>query len=81
MKTAISLNDELFIAADTKAKELGVSRSQFFAVAAERYLQELESETITEAYNRVYGPLGGQDPETAEFIREAARRTMERSEW
>ena len=71
----------MFEAVDKQAKVLGISRSQFFVTAAERYLRDLEGEAITEAYNRVYGPVGGEDPETSEFRREAAKRTFERDPW
>lgn len=81
MKTAISLSDELFEAVEASAKKLGVSRSQFFAMGAEKLIRELRGDEITEAYNRVYGPHGGEDPETAEFRKEAARRGFERTEW
>jgi hypothetical protein len=36
-------------------------------------------QAITEQLNKVYDSLGGQDPETAEFVREAARRGFERA--
>lgn len=35
---------------------------------------------LTELYDRVYGPMGGEDPDTREFQREAARRAFARSE-
>ena len=38
MKTAISVPDPVFERVDREAKRLGVSRSEFFAKAAERYL-------------------------------------------
>lgn len=40
MKTAISLPKTTFTAATSRAAELGISRSEFFAVAARRYLDE-----------------------------------------
>ncbi len=71
----------MFEAVDKQAKALGISRSQFFMTAAERYLRDLEGEAIIEQLNKVYGPMGGEDPETAEFRREAVRRAVERNEW
>lgn len=47
MKTAISVPDEVFQQAASQAAELGISRSEFFARAARRYLDELESESLT----------------------------------
>lgn len=47
MKTAISVPDETFELASRQAAELGISRSEFFARAARRYLDELASESLT----------------------------------
>lgn len=51
MKTAISLPDDTFRRVDRAAKQLGVSRSEFFARAAESWLTVLEEEDTTEAIN------------------------------
>ncbi len=53
MKTAISLPDETFQRVDHAAKSLGVSRSEFFTKAAERWLDHLEDDGTTEAIDRV----------------------------
>ena len=47
MKTAISLSDETFRRVEDGAAALGISRSEFFARAAEVYLVQLESELLT----------------------------------
>ena len=52
MKTAISLPDDTFRRVNEAAKRLGVSRSEFFARAAERWLDALEDDATTEAINR-----------------------------
>jgi metal-responsive CopG/Arc/MetJ family transcriptional regulator len=52
MKTAISVPDQTFHRVDDAAKRLGVSRSEFFARAAERWLTALEDDGTTEAINR-----------------------------
>lgn len=52
MKTAISLPDDTFRRVDHAARRLGVSRSEFFARAAERWLDALEDDATTEAIDR-----------------------------
>jgi metal-responsive CopG/Arc/MetJ family transcriptional regulator len=52
VKTAISLPDDTFKRVDGAAKRLGMSRSEFFARAAERWLDALQQEGTTEAINR-----------------------------
>lgn len=48
MKTAISVPDETYQRATQKARDLGMSRSEFIAIATARYLDELDSESLTQ---------------------------------
>lgn len=59
MKTAISVPDETFRRVDARVAELGMSRSEFFSRAAERYLEELDGETLTAQINEAIA--GGAD--------------------
>jgi metal-responsive CopG/Arc/MetJ family transcriptional regulator len=79
MKTAVSLPDDLFRAAERQAKRMRKSRSQLYAEALEEFLSRHSPDEITEAMNRVVGeaPVEHGEP----FARQAARRTLERSEW
>jgi metal-responsive CopG/Arc/MetJ family transcriptional regulator len=52
MKTAISLTDTTFQRVESAAKRLGVSRSEFFARAAERWLNDLDDDQTTAAIDR-----------------------------
>lgn len=47
MKTAISVPDETYERASRRADDLGMSRSEFFARAAQRYLEELDAQSLT----------------------------------
>ncbi|HLI35737.1 MAG TPA: ribbon-helix-helix protein, CopG family [Streptosporangiaceae bacterium] len=47
MKTAISVPDETFERASRRARDLGLSRSEFFARAVQRYLDELDAQSLT----------------------------------
>jgi metal-responsive CopG/Arc/MetJ family transcriptional regulator len=60
VKTAISLSDATFRRVDDAAKRLGVSRSEFFARAAERWLATLDDDGTTAAINRA---IAGLEPE------------------
>lgn len=51
MKTAISLPDDTFKRVDRAAQRMGVSRSEFFARAAERWLDALDEDGTTAAIN------------------------------
>ncbi len=47
MKTAISVPDKVFDRVERRVKALGMSRSEFYARAAERYLEDLDGEGLT----------------------------------
>lgn len=52
MKTAISVPETTFHRVDDAAKRLGVSRSEFFSRAAERWLDALDEDGTTAAIDR-----------------------------
>ena len=54
MKTAISLPDDLFAAADDLASRLGVSRSELYATAVAKYVEEMRSQGVTAQLDQVY---------------------------
>ena len=55
MKTAISIPDPLFSAAERLAKRLGLSRSELFQRALQAFLQEHSNDGVTEALDKIYG--------------------------
>jgi len=61
MKTAISMPDETFDRVTRTARKLGMSRSELLTVAAVAYLDELDSEALTEAINRAVDLIGDTD--------------------
>ena len=65
MKTAISLPADMFERASRRAQDLGMSRSEFFTVAAKRYLDELEIESVTEQINQAIATIGDDDSASA----------------
>ncbi len=54
MKTAISIPDEVFQAAEELAERLGVSRSELYATAVAEYVVALRSRGVTARLNEVY---------------------------
>jgi metal-responsive CopG/Arc/MetJ family transcriptional regulator len=80
MKTAISLPDALFRAAERQAKRAQKSRSQLYAEALAEYLARHAPDEVTEAMNRVVERLGGAS-EADPFVRAAGRRVFERTQW
>lgn len=54
MKTAVSMPDRVFDAAEELANRLGISRSQLYATALEAYIRAQRGRGVTEALDRVY---------------------------
>lgn len=54
MKTAISVPDPIFEAAERLARRLGMSRSQLYATALARFLDTFDEKATTEVLNEVY---------------------------
>jgi metal-responsive CopG/Arc/MetJ family transcriptional regulator len=61
MKTAISLPDETFDRVSRRASDLGMSRSEFFARAAQRYLDELDAQSLTGQIDSALERVRGTD--------------------
>jgi metal-responsive CopG/Arc/MetJ family transcriptional regulator len=55
VKTAVSIPDALFEAADRVARRLGLSRSELYARALERFLDEEPDESVTARLDELYG--------------------------
>ncbi|HEY7962098.1 MAG TPA: ribbon-helix-helix protein, CopG family [Solirubrobacteraceae bacterium] len=78
MKTAISIPDATFERVERRAKQLGVSRSQFFADAAERWLDALEDERTTTRIDAVLAAV--PHDENAGFLARAAHNLADPDE-
>lgn len=63
MKTAISIRDEIFEAAERTARALGMSRSELYATAVKEFVARHTGAGVTEALNDVYG----DDPATSKL--------------
>ena len=55
MKTAISIRDEVFEAAERTAQALGLSRSQLYARAVSEFVARQRAKDVTARLDAVYG--------------------------
>lgn len=78
MKTAISVPDTTFAQVEEAARRLGMSRSEFYATAAQRWVDELRRGDITDQIDAVVDEVGPADDDTADLRAEAARRALTR---
>jgi metal-responsive CopG/Arc/MetJ family transcriptional regulator len=54
MKSTISIPDPLFEQAERMARQLGLSRSQLYAMAVESFLKDHEQQAVTAVLDRIY---------------------------
>jgi hypothetical protein len=55
MKTAISIPDPIFQAAELFAHHFGISRSELYAKAIEEYIASRRFTNVTDSLNKIYG--------------------------
>lgn len=82
MKTAISMPDETYKRVSQRASDLGMSRSEFFARAAQHYLDELDAQSLTSQIDNALIRLGAPDESATDAV--AAGRLLLRDadgEW
>ena len=78
MKTAISIPDPLFQAAERLASRLKKSRSQVYSKAVEEYVARHDPDTVTERINAVCDEV---DTRPDPLLTEAAKRVLAGTEW
>jgi hypothetical protein len=78
VKTAISVEKSLLDKIDATAKNLSLSRSKFFATAAENYLYHIETQKLIEKLNEVYGDgLDDMEEKTLKGMKTVMQRHAE----
>jgi metal-responsive CopG/Arc/MetJ family transcriptional regulator len=78
MKTAISIPDSIFKAAEKMAQRLGLSRSELYARAVAEYMEKHRNEEITKALNKIYKKVSSQLDPALQTIQYAS---IEKNEW
>ena len=61
VKTAISLDASLFDQINELTQELSVSRSGFFALAAQEFIERYENQKLLEALNAAYDDVAASE--------------------
>ena len=79
MKTAISVPDPIFRQAERAARRLGISRSEFFARAAQRFVASLRDDAVRASYDAAFATPAPR-AET-KLRRKAARKALAAIEW
>ena len=79
MKTAVSIPDDVYEAAEAMATRLNISRSRLYTNALRQYVDNGNEKAMTEAINRVVDELG-EDPADQAW-KALAVETLRRVEW
>ena len=78
MKTAISVPDEVFEAADRTAKKLGVSRSELYSTAVHEYIERHKMEIVTSRLDDLYA---SDSSELDEYLGQMQSQSMKKEDW
>lgn len=81
VKTAISVEQNLFAQVEEIASTMNISRSRVFALAAEEFVKRRRSDQITQQLNEAYSDEAREeDLETVRQMRPTHRRLAD-AEW
>lgn len=78
MKTAISIPDSLFQAAEGLAHRLGISRSELYAKAVAEYMEAHKNQNVTKILNEIYGE---ESSEVDEELYTMQAKSIPSEEW
>jgi metal-responsive CopG/Arc/MetJ family transcriptional regulator len=78
MKLALSIPDDLFAAAETLSKRLGVSRSRLYATALEDFVAKHQAKKVTERLNALYA---SEDSRVDQGTRRLQARSLRKASW
>jgi metal-responsive CopG/Arc/MetJ family transcriptional regulator len=78
MKTAISIDDELFTVAESFSQTAGLSRSRLYSTAINEYIQNHSQDLVTEKLNSYYK---NHNSKLDNDLKEAAYNLFAREDW
>jgi metal-responsive CopG/Arc/MetJ family transcriptional regulator len=82
MKTAISIPDDVYEAAEKLAHEKGVPRSQLYVLAMRSYLEQQRGEKVMEQYNEYFANENNDlDPGMRRSQTRTLLKSTEGDEW
>ena len=79
MKTAISIPDEIFEAAEEVAQQLSLSRSELYAKAVKSFVETIRNSEITKQSNEACAEQ--EIPEVEAWVHKATRTVLRSQEW
>lgn len=78
IKTAVSVKESLFRDAEAVAQEMGVARSQLYALALEEFLARRHNRKLLREINEAYGaPPDAEETKLLHAMRRHHRKVLE----
>jgi predicted transcriptional regulator len=82
VKTAISLNEELFLKVNQLADDLHISRSKVFTMAVQDYVKKQENQALLARLNEAYEDSPDEEErKISKSMRRKQKRLIERESW
>lgn len=82
VKTAISLDEELFNKVNKLANDLHVSRSRLFTIAVKEYLKKQENQSLLAKLNEAYGDYpDDEEKKVSQSMRAKHSKIIEQESW
>ncbi len=82
VKTAISLNEELFLKVNQLAGELHISRSKVFTLAVQDYVKKQENQALLVRLNEAYEDSPNEEErKILKSMGRKQKRLIERESW
>ncbi|MCD6262487.1 MAG: CopG family transcriptional regulator [Deltaproteobacteria bacterium] len=81
IKTAISLEEELFNKVKKLAKEMNLSRSKLFSLAVKDFLQKQENKKILAQLNSAYSDSQNEEDAVSKGMHRKQREIVGRESW
>lgn len=82
VKTAISLDEELFKQVDKLAHKLHVSRSRVFTIAVQEYLHRQENKSLLAQLNEAYSDQpSDEEKKVSKSAKAKHRKIVEQEPW
>ncbi len=82
VKTAISIQEELFKEVNKLASELQVSRSKLFVMAVQEFIKKRENQNLRSQINNAFSDLAdSEEVKVHEKMREKQRKNLEKEPW
>lgn len=81
IKTAISIDKQVFESVDNLAHELNTSRSRIFAMAANEFIQRHKNQKLLEAINAAYDDYPDVKEESLKSMMRSRQRKLVKGQW